>query len=198
MSGDGHTYIDTNIVPDSSTGIKVTLNPDITNYTGENDNYVVGLRDDPNSNTRWCLGKAGNANWNKAGVYYGYGTYTYFGKDQYDNDRYYPYGTTFTLSLNFLNSKYAVNGERDSISLPSTMPFTATNGIRIFGSSGVDGNYTKYAGKIYSVQISQGNQIVMDLIPVRVGNVGYMFDKISGNLYGNNGTGSFTLGPDVN
>ena len=197
LSGDGHQYIDTNIVPDSSTGIKVTLNPDITNYDGANDVYIVGLRDDSND-TRWCLGKAGDAIWAKAGVYYGYGTYTYFGKDEYDNDRYYPYGTTFTLSLNFLNSKYAVNGERDSISLPSTMPFTATNVIRIFGSSGVSGGYTKYAGKIYSVQISQGNQIVMDLIPVRVGNVGYMFDKISGNLYGNNGTGSFTLGPDAN
>ena len=198
LSGDGHQYIDTNIVPDSSTGIKVTLNPDIYNYTGENDTYIVGLRDGSNSNTRWCLGKAGDANWGKAGVYYGYGNYAYFGVSQLDNDRYYPYGTTFTLSLNFLNSKYAVNGERDSISLPSTMPFTATNVIRIFGSSGVDANYTKYAGKIYSVQISQGNQIVMDLIPVRVGNVGYMFDKISGNLYGNDGTGSFTLGPDVN
>ena len=197
LSGDGHQYIDTNIVPDSSTGIKVTLNPDIYNYTGENDTYIVGLRDNSND-TRWCLGKAGDANWGKAGVYYGYGTYTYFGVSQLDNDRYYPYGTTFTLRLNFLNSKYAVNGERDSISLPSTMPFTATNVIRIFGSSGVDANYTKYAGKIYSVQISQGTQIVMDLIPVRKNGVGYMFDKISGNLYGNDGTGSFTLGPDVN
>jgi hypothetical protein len=36
----------------------------------------------------------------------------------------------------------------------------------------------------------------LDLIPVRVGNVGYMYDKVSGKLFGNVGTGSFILGPD--
>lgn len=196
LFGDGHQYIDTGIVPDSSTGIKITCQPSITNYDGADDIYIVGLRDN-SSNTRWCLGKAGNASWGKAGVYYGYGTYEYFGQSEYDDDRYYPYGTTFTLSLNFLNSKYAVNGERDSISLPSTMPFTATNVIRIFGSSGVTGDFAKYAGRIYSVQISQGNNMIMNLIPVRKDGVGYMYDTIGGNLYENNGTGNFAYGPDV-
>lgn len=36
----------------------------------------------------------------------------------------------------------------------------------------------------------------LDLIPVRVGNVGYMYDKVSGKLFGNSGTGEFILGPD--
>jgi hypothetical protein len=36
----------------------------------------------------------------------------------------------------------------------------------------------------------------LDLIPVRVGNVGYMYDKVSGKLFGNAGTGKFILGPD--
>lgn len=35
---------------------------------------------------------------------------------------------------------------------------------------------------------------VMDMIPVRVGNVGYMYDKVSRKLFGNDGTGSFILG----
>ena len=38
----------------------------------------------------------------------------------------------------------------------------------------------------------------MDLVPVRIGSTGYMYDKVSGNLFGNSGTGSFILGPDVN
>lgn len=37
---------------------------------------------------------------------------------------------------------------------------------------------------------------IIDLIPVRVGNVGYMYDKVSGQLFGNAGTGEFILGPD--
>lgn len=36
----------------------------------------------------------------------------------------------------------------------------------------------------------------IDLIPVRVGTVGYMYDKVSKQLFGNAGTGSFILGPD--
>jgi hypothetical protein len=36
----------------------------------------------------------------------------------------------------------------------------------------------------------------MDLIPVRIGNVGYMYDKVSGQLFENQGTGNFILGPD--
>lgn len=37
---------------------------------------------------------------------------------------------------------------------------------------------------------------IIDLIPVRVGNVGYMYDKVSKQLFGNAGTGEFILGPD--
>lgn len=38
----------------------------------------------------------------------------------------------------------------------------------------------------------------MNIIPVRVGQVGYLYDKISGELFGNAGTGNFILGNDKN
>lgn len=41
------------------------------------------------------------------------------------------------------------------------------------------------------------NILVRDLIPVRVGNVGYMYDRVTRKLFGNMGSGSFILGPDV-
>lgn len=50
--------------------------------------------------------------------------------------------------------------------------------------------------RCYSLQIYTSSGLVRDFIPVRVGQVGYMYDKISGTLFGNNGTGSFTLGND--
>ena len=50
--------------------------------------------------------------------------------------------------------------------------------------------------RVYRCAIKGMNKSV-DLIPVRVGTVGYMYDKISGTLLGNAGTGSFVLGPDV-
>lgn len=55
-----------------------------------------------------------------------------------------------------------------------------------------------FVGKIHYFKIYDNNALVMDLIPVRVGQVGYMYDKVSGNLYGNSGSGSFILGNDVN
>ena len=51
--------------------------------------------------------------------------------------------------------------------------------------------------KVYSSELRVGNITVRDFIPVRVGNVGYMYDKVSCQLFGNSGIGSFVLGPDV-
>ena len=53
-------------------------------------------------------------------------------------------------------------------------------------------------GRIYYFQCYYGDELVFDLIPVRVGQVGYMYDKVSGQLFGNQGTGNFVLGPDKN
>lgn len=49
---------------------------------------------------------------------------------------------------------------------------------------------------IFYFKLLEEDNILLDLIPVRVGNVGYMYDKVSGQLFGNSGTGAFILGPD--
>jgi len=51
--------------------------------------------------------------------------------------------------------------------------------------------------RICSLKIKQNNIIVRDFIPVRKGTTGYMYDKVSGTLFGNAGTGNFILGQDV-
>ena len=52
-------------------------------------------------------------------------------------------------------------------------------------------------GKIYYVQMYYGDTLVMNLVPVRIDTTGYMYDTVSGQLFGNAGTGDFTLGPDI-
>lgn len=52
-------------------------------------------------------------------------------------------------------------------------------------------------GKISSYKHIKNGNVVVDLIPVRKDNVGYMYDKVSGQLFGNAGTGNFILGQDV-
>lgn len=57
--------------------------------------------------------------------------------------------------------------------------------------------YSKVNMKIYSCKIWDNNILVRDYIPVRKGTVGYLYDRVSGKLFGNAGTGDFVLGPDV-
>lgn len=49
-----------------------------------------------------------------------------------------------------------------------------------------------HGGKMWS-----SGTLVRNFIPVRLGQVGYLYDKVSGNFFGNAGSGSFTLGNDV-
>ena len=50
---------------------------------------------------------------------------------------------------------------------------------------------------VSACQIWQGTTLVRSFVPVRVGQVGYLFDRVSGQLFGNAGTGDFVLGPDT-
>lgn len=51
--------------------------------------------------------------------------------------------------------------------------------------------------RIGACKIYVNGVLVRDYIPVRVGQVGYLYDRVSGQLFGNAGTGAFVLGPDV-
>ena len=42
----------------------------------------------------------------------------------------------------------------------------------------------------------KNSSLVADFIPIRKGNIGYMYDRLSRQLLGNQGTGEFIIGPD--
>ena len=52
-------------------------------------------------------------------------------------------------------------------------------------------------GKLYSAKVYLNSILVRDMIPVRIGQAGYMYDKVSKQLFDNNGKGNFILGPDL-
>ena len=85
-----------------------------------------------------------------------------------------------------------------SFSLPidQEWPSGATKPIYLFAydNKGTPGNTGN--ARIYSAQFTKGDAVVMDLVPVRKDGVGYMYDKVSGQLLGNSGTGDFVIGPD--
>lgn len=51
--------------------------------------------------------------------------------------------------------------------------------------------------KFKSFYLKNNGTLVVDMIPVRKDGVGYMYDRVSGQLFGNAGTGSFIIGPDA-
>lgn len=84
---------------------------------------------------------------------------------------------------------------RDGTSLVTTDNpaafMSSDNNVHIFSTS------RPILARVYWAKIHYNNELVRDLIPVRVGQVGYMYDKVYGQLLGNAGTESFILGPDV-
>lgn len=66
----------------------------------------------------------------------------------------------------------------------------------IFGYRSNGGIPTARQMAIYKAAIYENDVLLRDFIPVRIGNVGYMYDKVSKQLFGNAGTGDFILGPD--
>lgn len=74
-----------------------------------------------------------------------------------------------------------------------TFQFTQ-NTVWLFG---VNSSLAKTNARIKSFIWKRNNVEILNFIPVRIGNVGYMYDKVSGQLFGNSGTGNFILGPDV-
>lgn len=59
------------------------------------------------------------------------------------------------------------------------------------------GYNTNTVGRLYSYKHIKNGVVMVDLVPVRVGSVGYLYDKKNGVIYGNSGTGNFVVGPDV-
>lgn len=102
-------------------------------------------------------------------------------------------GTTYNIVLD--GNKGNINGTKFNIPQIYTKP--NINPFNIFSKG--NANYPTRAvyGRFYFFKVSKADKVVLDLIPVRVGNEGFMYDKVSGKLYGNSGDGRFILGPDV-
>lgn len=115
------------------------------------------------------------------------------------------YSTTFT-GANTLDIEYILDNSNSTKYLVVNGLVTSINYIRSIINSNntiklyIDGTTKetyRFIGRIYYVKIYQDDTLHRDLIPVRIGQVGYMYDQVSGQLFGNAGTGNFVLGNDV-
>lgn len=72
-----------------------------------------------------------------------------------------------------------------------------TQTIALFASKNSNGGIN-HPGKmkLYSIKFEKDDVTLLDLVPVRVGQVGCLYDKVSGELFKNETSTPFILGPD--
>lgn len=107
-------------------------------------------------------------------------------------------GTTDTNRHFFVFDNFKVKIDGTIILSVTPRNFTTTHTLLMFNMHNNSGGiYSATGMRLFSCKLYNGDTLVRDLIPVRVGTVGYMYDKVSGKLFANKGTGNFILGPDV-
>jgi hypothetical protein len=97
-----------------------------------------------------------------------------------------------TLYVNINGSNYEKSRAHGSLST-----YASNKGYHLFACYSKNKVDYKVSEKIRTCKVYVNDILVCDLIPVRVNQVGYLYDKISGTLFGNNGTGSFGIGNDI-
>lgn len=170
LESDGSQYINSGLIGGNDVGLYV-----IVSRLNTQDRQIIGSRES-SGNTRFFIGNS----------YIGWGTYFGIGSSTT--------GIVYEWGLNYLNNReFTENG--GVVRALIDLGFTPTLPIFVFAFN-YAGTAQCWAGRMYAAKISQGSSVVMDLIPVRVGTTGYMYDRVSGQLFGNVGGGNFILGND--
>jgi hypothetical protein len=135
------------------------------------------------------------AGWNDALRRYGLNKTTYY---YYGNKKGYftpKFEDNTIYDIQFGNNTIQWNNNSFNIGYTGDT-FTSVEPLALLGT--FSGSYLTL-GRYYFLKLKDENgQLILDLIPVRVGTTGYLYDKVSGQLFGNAGTGDFILGPDKN
>jgi len=181
LQSSGTQYIDT--------GIKVTSNP----------KAVVELMQVTSQDSDYWGNSFPSAYVNTDGMFSAHFFYGGIAAWRYGNKRY-DAGASWRVGL---NKKFKIETGRMLILNDGEQGYDMGNdfvyspdqkNIDIFRSR--ETSYSSW--KLYTFKLFDAGELVRDYIPVRIGTTGYLYDKVSGELFANAGTGAFILGPDKN
>ena len=93
------------------------------------------------------------------------------------------------------NGYCAVDSTTKQITVDNTSSYA--NAIYLFARNNVGtvGAYSKI--RLYEAIIKENDTIIHDFVPYRIGQTGFLYDTIGGDIYMNLGSGTFTIGSDV-
>ena len=177
LGGDGASYIDTGMKASGILHIKTYLVDFFTSAAGA---WPFGGRNAYNNN---AYGMFVAANTGKLNVAYNGATNVFNSYSSYPQ----------SCWVEMKSGSIKVGSTTHTFSAKT---FTSSYNVWLFGMNNGGSLAGNYTCKIGTTFIYDGTTMKY-LIPVRVGQVGYFYDKISGTLIGNAGSGSFVLGNDV-
>ena len=136
---------------------------------------------------RFAFGR-GSSSWND--WYFGYGNTNNRTGDRYDNLRHVfkldgPNRRFFVDSATYNGAGNTVSGYSLSVAI-----FNRNN------TNGADYLMDNSKSRCYSSKYYRNGTLIQHLIPVRKNGIGYLYDRVSGQLFGNVGIGAFGVGPD--
>jgi len=189
LESTGTQYIDTGVYPGpytrSETDIAIT-NWDKHAYslTGISDTYRHAFG-------KGYGGSSSASSGNNTFLYFGLGAQNYVSNVKLTA----LLGERHLYFVNALTKKAGYDNVSFSLTSTGTIKTTAHTSLLLAQYSGnIRG---QMAAKLYGCKFYENGILVRDLIPVRVGQTGYMYDRVTKRLFGNKGTGSFVLGPDA-
>lgn len=188
LESDGTQYIDLGRVLDSSIDII-----DLEVMATQRKNITLGVfgaRKDANNKNFSTLISSSNNPANVYMIYINNGTYTTYRVIATSM------ATNKVVKLHLEKSLKEIYID-DILDVSSSLvspDFNTETTATIFKINGSD--FEKVSARLYSLKWKQGSTLIMDLIPVRKGQIGYMYDRVSKQLFGNSGSGNFILGND--
>lgn len=187
LESTGTQWIDTMYVPQSTTSIdilvKIISAPNAFSplaYCG--DLYY----------SRNTFGAAFNKNATRLNLYYGTKYNVYCGVVNVGDE------VQFMMNINNATLINITTSNTYNVSIGGTYQIGSRTLYLLNGNTNTADLKKPSSMQIKSAVLKENNTLVRDFIPVRVGQVGYMYDRVSRQLFGNAGTGAFIVGPDVN
>lgn len=103
-----------------------------------------------------------------------------------------------TLVLDFKNNVLTIDGISAS-NILSPGEFVTDYNVFLCSNNVAGTSSTPVPVKMFAYQVYDRNgHLIQDFIPVRVSTVGYMYDRVSGEMHGSESTTVFLAGPDKN
>jgi len=112
-------------------------------------------------------------------------------------------GTTIEMDVDYTASYQIIKIDGSVVQQFAKSGYSGTSArsVYLFGLNDGSNNVNSFLAQMGATKLWMNGSLVRDFIPVRFANTnnqseGAMYDRVSGELFRNAGTGAFTIGPD--